>query len=398
MKNIFNIVFISLIIFSCTKKAEKVADNVFYTCSMDPQVMEKKQGKCPICKMELAMVTIDKNNTSGLKLSEEQMELANIMLGKVEEGWMGEEKILNAQVVANGNNKTVISSRVSGRIEKLYFKNTGDRIREGDILYEIYSEELLTAYKEYLMALEKEKELNNLSIDYSQLKETSKNRLLLWGLTENQIKQYSASQEMKTVFPIMSKSKGIITNVNIKEGDYTMMGTDFFELSDFSSVWVEAQLYSNELEGFSYNDEAMVSIAGMPDIQIKGKISLVLPELQPQSKIDLFRVEISNKALLLKPGMQAYVTLKSNNRKALMIKANAVLQDSKGSFVWIKKDDGTFVIKMIEIGMQSNDMMEIKEGLKVGDEVVISGAYLINSEYIFKKGANPMEGHDMSKM
>jgi Cu(I)/Ag(I) efflux system membrane fusion protein len=398
MKNISIIILISLVIFSCTKKAEKIPDNVFYTCSMDPQVMEKKPGKCPICKMELTTVTIDKNSTSGLKLSEEQMELANIKLGKVEEGWMGEEKVLNAQVVANENNKTIISSRVSGRIEKLYFKNTGDRVNIGDVLYEVYSEELFTAYKEYLLALEKEKQFTNTTIDYSQLKETAKNRLLLWGLTENQIKQFGSAQEMKTVFPIMSKSKGIITSVNIKEGDYMTMGTNVFELSDFSSVWVEAQLYSNELEGFSYNDEVLVRIVGIPDLQIKGKISLVLPELQPKSKVDLFRVEITNKDLLLKPGMQAYVTLKSNNHKSLMINANAVLQDSKGNFVWIKKDDNTFAIKMIETGMQNSDMMEVKEGLKAGDEVVISGAYLINSEYIFKKGTSPTEGHDMSKM
>lgn len=397
MKNIFISVFISFAIFSCTKKVEKIPDNVFYTCSMDPQVMEKKPGKCPICKMELSRVTIDKNSTS-LKLSEEQMELANVMLDKVEEGWIGEEKTLNAQIVANENNKTVVSSRVSGRIEKLYFKTPGDRILEGDVLYEIYSEELLTAYKEYLLAVEKERQLTNTSIDYSQLKETSKNKLLLWGLTENQIKQLNSTQELKTVFPIISKSKGIITTVNIKEGDYVMMGNDLFELSDFSSVWVEAQLYSNELESFSDKDEAIVRITGIPDLQIKGKISLVLPELQPQSKIDLIRIEIANKNLVLKPGMQAYVTLKSNSRKALVINSNAVLQDSKGSFVWIRKDNGTFAIKMIEKGIQSNDKIEIKEGLKAGDEVVISGAYLINSEYIFKKGSNPMEGHDMSKM
>ena len=397
MKNIFISVFISFAIFSCTKKVEKIPDNVFYTCSMDPQVMEKKPGKCPICKMELSRVTIDKNSTS-LKLSEEQMELANVMLDKVEEGWIGEEKTLNAQIVANENNKTVVSSRVSGRIEKLYFKTPGDRILEGDVLYEIYSEELLTAYKEYLLAVEKERQLTNTSIDYSQLKETSKKKLLLWGLTENQIKQLNSTQELKTVFPIISKSKGIITTVNIKEGDYVMMGNDLFELSDFSSVWVEAQLYSNELESFSDKDEAIVRITGIPDLQIKGKISLVLPELQPQSKIDLIRIEIANKNLVLKPGMQAYVTLKSNSRKALVINSNAVLQDSKGSFVWIRKDNGTFAIKMIEKGIQSNDKIEIKEGLKAGDEVVISGAYLINSEYIFKKGSNPMEGHDMSKM
>jgi Cu(I)/Ag(I) efflux system membrane fusion protein len=393
MKKII-VLIICVFLFSCSKQVEKLPDNVFYTCSMDPQVMEKKPGKCPICKMELTKVTIDRNSMSGIKLSEEQIELANIMLDKVEEGWIGEEKILNGQVVVNGNNKTMISSRVTGRIEKLYFKNPGELIREGDVLYELYSEELFTAYKEYLLALEKEKQFGNTSIDYSQLKETAKNRLLLWGLTENQLKKFTASQEMQTSFPIISKSKGVITNVNIKEGDYVMMGTDLFELADFSSVWVEAQLYSNELAGFSYNDEVTARIAGIPDLQIKGKISLVLPELQPQSKVDLFRVEIANKDLVLKPGMQAYVTLKSNSRKALLINANAVLQDSKGSSVWVRKSDGSFEVKVIETGIQTTDKIEIKEGLKAGTEVVVSGAYLINSEFIFKNGSKPMEGHE----
>ncbi|HVD98753.1 MAG TPA: efflux RND transporter periplasmic adaptor subunit [Cytophagaceae bacterium] len=394
MKKII-VIMICMFFFSCSKQVEKLPDNVFYTCSMDPQVMEKKPGKCPICKMELTKVTIDKNSMSGLKLSEEQMELANIMLGKAEEGWIAEEKILNGLVVANGNNKTVISSRVSGRIEKLYFKSSGDLIREGDVLYEIYSEELLTAYKEYLLALEKEKQLGNSSIDYTPLKEAAKNKLLLWGLTETQLRKMNSSHELTTSFPIISKSKGVITNIDVKEGDYVMMGTDLFELADFSSVWIEAQLYSNELESFSYKDEVVVHIAGIPELQMKGKISLVLPELQPQSKIDLFRVELPNKDLVLKPGMQAYITLRSNSHKALLVNTSAVLQDSKGSFVWVRKQDGSFVIKMVEVGMQSNEMAEITAGLKEGDEVVVTGAYLINSEYIFKKGSDPMESHDM---
>lgn len=395
MKNIL-IIIVFIFGFSCTKKQEKLPDNVFYTCSMDPQVMEKKPGKCPICKMELTKITVDiKNNHAGIKLSEEQITLANIVLDKAEEGMIGEEKILNGLVVANENNKAIISSRISGRIEKLYFKNLGEVIHEGDVLYEIYSEELLTAYKEYMIASEKEKLFTDASVDYSQLKATAANRLLLWGLTNEQLQQFNAAKEARTVFPILSKTKGIITNINIKEGAYVMTGNDLFELSDFSSVWIEAQLYSSELEGFSYDDETMIRIAGMPALEIKGKISLVLPELQPQSKVDLIRIEVKNKDLLLKPGMQAYITLKSKAHKAILVKASAVLQDSKGSTLWVKEKDGSFHLKMIEKGIQSNNMIEVEKGIQIGDEVVISGAYLLNSEFIFKKGQEPTHDHSM---
>jgi membrane fusion protein, copper/silver efflux system len=398
MKNIFIILLIGTIIISCAKKEEKLPDNVFYTCSMDPQIMEKKPGKCPICKMELTKVTVDKNQMNGLKMSDEQMELANVRTEEVDEGWIGEEKVLNAQIVANENYKQKISSRLDGRIEKLYFKNTGETVKQGDVLYEIYSEELLSTFREYVMALEKENQSSDVQVDYSKLREAAKNKLLLWGLTESQIKSLATSPETRPTVPILSKTNGTVTKINVKQGEYVTMGMDLFELTDFSNLWVEAQLFANEIQDFSYNDEAMVRISGIPDLDIKGKIDFILPELQPQSKVVLVRIGIPNKDLLLKPGMQAYITLKSNEHKALLVNANAVLEDSKGNSVWVKKNDGTFQIKMIEVGVENSGMFEVTSGLKQGDEVVVSGAYLLNSEYIFKKGASPMEGHDMSKM
>ncbi|MBY0425626.1 MAG: efflux RND transporter periplasmic adaptor subunit, partial [Cytophagales bacterium] len=386
--------------FTDNQIAEKTPENVFYSCSMDPQVMEKKPGKCPICKMDLTKITIDKNaKQNSLKLSDEQVELANIKTMTVQEEELGRQKTLNAQLVINENKRFKISSRVGGRIERLYVKNSGEVIKEGTLIYELYSEELLAAQKEYLVALEKTRQLSNSDLDYNQIMEGAKNKLLLWGMSESQVKALETKETTFSNFiQIYSKQAGVVTSVNVKEGDYVMDGDALFEIADLSSLWVEAQIYSTEVGQLNSNDPVSITIEGFPEKKWNSRVSFAAPQLEVQSKINLIRAEIPNPNRELKPGMQANVHLKENTTKAIAIPLNAVLQDSKGATVWIKKKDGSYESRMVVTGIESNDKIEIRSGIEIGEEVVISGAYLLNSEYVFKKGMNPMDGHGMSKM
>jgi len=221
MKNI--LLSLALILaWSCNKESQnKTPDNVFYTCSMDPQVMEKKPGKCPICKMDLTKVIIDKNDSQqGLKLSKEQEQSANIKTIIISEGDLGREKTVNGRVVINENKRFKISSRVSGRIEKLYIKSLGETLNPGVKLYDLYSEDLLVAQKEYLMALEKSNAFSESEMDYIQLADGAKNKLLLWGMSENQIKSLNNKKELSDIVTIYSSYKGVVTAINKREGDY----------------------------------------------------------------------------------------------------------------------------------------------------------------------------------
>ena len=399
MKNIlFSLTLI--IALSCNKESEnKTPDNVFYTCSMDPQVMEKKPGKCPICKMDLTKVIIDKNDKQeGLKLNKEQEQLANIKTIIISEGDLGREKTVNGRIVINENKRSKISSRVSGRIEKLYIKNPGEIINQGTKLYDLYSEELLVAQKEYLIAKERANQFPGSELDYIQLTDGAKNKLLLWGMNDNQIKSLSNQKELSNTVTIYSSYKGVVTSVNNREGDYVMDGDVVFEIADLSTLWVEAELYANEVNEFNTNDPVSIKIREFPGKTWNSHIEFVAPQLETQSKINLIRAEIPNTGMSLKPGMQANIVLKENPKKALSLPLNAVLQDSRGSTVWIKEKDGSYQSRMVITGIESNDNIEIRSGIEIGEEVVINGSYLLNSEYIFKKGSNPMAGHDMSKM
>ncbi|MCA6448494.1 MAG: efflux RND transporter periplasmic adaptor subunit, partial [Chitinophagaceae bacterium] len=157
----------------------------------------------------------------------------------------------------------------------------------------------------------------------------------------------------------------------------------------------EAQVYTSQLSQIDNNAIASVQFPDLPGKQTIGKIEFMNPEINPQTRITLLRVNVANSGKLLKPGMPAYVTIKGKQVNTLTLPSDAVLRTGTGASVWVQTGNYTFKSRMVEIGMEDGERVEIKSGLQSGDIVVITGAYLLNSEFIFKKGANPMEGMKM---
>jgi len=389
---------ISVLLFACKgKKPETPADpDVYYTCSMDPQVKENKPGKCPICKMDLTMAKKSSSkDMDEIELSEQQIQLGNIQTDTIRNGSIGEQVVLTATLNFDQQNENAVSSRVAGRIEKLYFKNTGDYVAKGAKLFDVYSEELNNAKQEYLLQLEKQKTLGNAVIDFSQLVQGSKNKLLLWGMSEAQIQELANNKKATPLTSFYSNAGGYIIAMDIKEGDYVAEGGTIVRLADLSTLWAEAQVYSSQLSVIDKDGQAIVQFPDMQGKEVKGRIEFVNPEINPDTRINLIRISFANPGNYLKPGMPAYVVIKNNKNKSLSLPADAVIRDNRRASVWVQTSGHKFKYKMVEIGLESNDRVEIKSGLKDGDIVVVSGAYLLNSEYIFKIGSNPMEGMKM---
>jgi Cu(I)/Ag(I) efflux system membrane fusion protein len=386
---------------SCKSKTNAVTSDpdVYYTCSMDPQVIESKPGKCPICHMQLtaARKSAQKNDYE-LRLSPEQIQLGNIIVDTIHDGEIGNQIILTGALNFNQLNATAVSARIAGRVDKLYFKNIGDYVPKGAKLFDLYSEELNTAKQEYILALQKQKALGNSVIDYNSLIESAKNKLLLWGMSEAQVKALDENTQPNNITSFYSTSGGYITELNIKEGDYVTEGTSIVRLADLSSLWVEAQLYTSQLPQLNTSAKAVVQFPDIPGKQIEGSIEFVNPEINPATRINIVRVTIPNKDNILKPGMPAYVVIKNPRYKTLSLPIDAVLRTGTMAMVWTRTSANKFMSKMVETGMESDGMIEIKSGLKEGDAVVVNGAYLLQSEYIFRKGASPMAGHDMGNM
>jgi len=400
---LYSAMFLLIIIITtaCKSKTKNVVTDpdVYYTCSMDPQVIESKPGKCPICHMELTVARKStQKNDNELQLSPQQIQLGNIIVDTIQNGELGNQLILTGTLNFNELNTTAVSATIAGRVDKLYFKNIGDYVAKGAKLFDLYSEELNTAKQEYLLAWQKQMVLGNTVIDYNELVQSAKNKLLLRGMSEAQIKALSENNQVSTITSFYSTSGGYITELNIKEGDYVAEGTSIVRLVDLSTLWVKAQLYTSQLAQLNPSATATVQFPDLPTKEIDGKIEFVNPEINPATRINLIRIKIPNKQNILKPGMPVYVVIKDPQRKTLSLPVDAVLQTGKMSMVWVQTSANRFMSKMVETGMESDGMIEIKSGLKEGEAVVVNGAYLLQSEYIFRKGASPMSGHDMSNM
>lgn len=387
-----------LLIPSCKTKKEVPKDtDTYYTCSMDPQVIEYEPGKCPICHMQLTpMKKSIGEKKDEILLSAQQIQLGNIKTDTIRNGTIGDQLVLTATLNFDQMKVSSVSSRVMGRIEKLYYKNLGDFIKTGAPLYDLYSEELNNAKQEYLLALDRKKIFTNeTAIDFDQLLQSAKNKLMLWGMSETQVQELIRSKKATPTTTFYSTASGYITALDIREGDYVMEGGTIVKLADLSTLWAEAQVYTSQLSELDRNGVATVQLPDMEGKEIKGRIEFVNPEINPDTRINLIRVSIPNAGNQLKPGMPAYVILKSQQHKSLNLPIVAVIRDSKGATVWIRTGEHSFKSKMVEVGLETDDRIEIKSGLSAGDVVVISGAYLLNSEFIFKKGANPMAGMKM---
>jgi len=377
------------------KEAVLVSDE-YYTCSMHPQIIRESPGKCPICGMTLIVAHKNQEQTDNtIMLSDQQVQLGNIQVDTMGTGKMGNSTVLNATLTTDETKSTAISSRIAGRIDKLYFKNTGDYIKKGDPIYDLYSEPLNNAKQEYILALEKEKALDHSVIDFKQLIESAKNKLLLWGMNADQIELLGKTKQASPLTTFYSPASGIITSFESHEGEYITEGGTMIRLSDLSTLWAQAQVYTSELSEIDAKGKAVVQFPDQGK-EISGQIQLMNPEINPDTRINLIRVAIQNKDDRLKPGMLAYVVLSNRKSNTMNMPSNAVIRNEHENIVWVQTGHNKYKMKSVKTGQEDGEKIEILSGIQPGDIVVINGAYLINSEYVFRKGTSP--AHDMSRM
>ena len=391
-----------ILLASCHPNPKQTAakdPDVYYTCSMDPQVVESQPGKCPICHMELTAVRkSQRQNKDEIKLSPEQIQLGNIHVDTIQATNLGSQTVLTGTVSIDPATTRSVSARITGRIERLYYKSTGNPVPAGARLYDLYSEDLNNAQQEYLLLIQKQKALGNGIVNYNDLVQSAKSKLLLWGMTEAQLTQLAKDGKATTTTPFYASTGGILTELDVKEGDYVAEGGPIAKLADLSHLWVEAQVYTSQFAQLNPAASAILQFPDLPGKTLREKVSFVNPEVDPSTRINLIRVSVPNKDGQLHPGMPVYVTLQDPPRKSLSLPSDAVLRSKNMATIWVQTAQNTFKSRMVRTGQETEGFTEILSGLQPGDAVVVSGAYLLQSEYIFRNGADPMAGMDMSKM
>jgi Cu(I)/Ag(I) efflux system membrane fusion protein len=362
-----------------------------YTCSMHPQVVQDHPGKCPICGMDLVPVNTSGSREGSIMLSESQLKLGNITTALTRYEEFGSSTILNGKLMLNEEHTEVISSRAKGRIERLYFKESGHRIEQGQPLYEIYSEQLLTMQQEYLLALNQYEQLGQQR--YAGFLRASERKLLLAGVTKNQIQKLAMTKTTESKIIIVSSVSGVIARLDATEGQYVEEGSPLYRIEKVDQLWVEADLYANEIDLAKTGDFVKVVVGGFENNPVDGRVTFLSPEYRNGSQIITLRAMISNRKHEFFPGMQANVVLIHAKKKVIALPVDAVIRDAKGNHVWVLSEGGEIKPKVVETGLENQYNVEITSGLEEKENVVVTGAYLLYGELVLKKGGDPLAGH-----
>lgn len=384
----------ALFLAACKEAGKKeVADEKkqTYTCPMHPQIVQDKPGTCPICGMDL--VPFDKNNKdASLTLGESQIALANITTMVVGTGALSNFKQLNGRLATDPEKTTVISSRVPGRIEVLYVKETGVKVIKGQPLYKIYSEQLASLQQEYLLAVAQVKQFPD-DARFQQIEKAARQKLALYDQSDAQITQLVRSGKVSPYVTYPATVSGVVSEVTATEGQYVAEGGAVMRLESYNQLWVEADVYPAEASAIHIGQSVKVIVSGWENDPQMMTVQFINPALQSGSQLMQVRGRISNPDNHWQPGQQVNVLLPVQSKGNVMsLPVDAVIRDGKGAHVWIEKARGKFEPRMVRTGMENFDSVEITDGLKEGDTVVVTGAYLLYSEYILKKGSDPMAG------
>jgi Cu(I)/Ag(I) efflux system membrane fusion protein/cobalt-zinc-cadmium efflux system membrane fusion protein len=411
----------------------------FYTCGMHPNVIQEGPGNCPICGMKLMPLngSSDQGSSTSSQISEsggekkilyyrapmdptyispkpgkspmgmdlipvyegEETFGSTVKINPVTEQNIGVRTALVEQRDLFQSLRTIgridydetrvshVHTKFTGWIEKTHVNTTGQKVNKGDILLEIYSPKLVTAQEEYLdtyLKLDQAKKENRTaaSSNLSSILASTRKRLEYFDISLDQIDALEQTGEVHKTLAIRSPFNGIVYKKHALDGMDVKPGMELYTIADLSEVWVYADLFEYEVPWVQAGQSAIMTLSYAPGKKFEGEVQYIYPYLEEKTRTVKVRLTFDNPDLVLKPGMYTNVKIKSAPvRNAIAVPAEAVMFSGERNLVFVALGEGRFAPRDVTIGVESgDDFYEIIDGINVGEKVVTSAQFLLDSE------------------
>jgi len=437
-------------ILSACEKEEKAAETVqaeskqLWTCGMHPEVIVDEPGNCPKCGMKLVPVKQTGSQPAATQTDGQAQQKKNgkvlywrapmdpteiydhpgkskmgmdlipvyegeeavgaggtitidpvtvqnmgVRYGKVER--MDFSRLIRTVGEINFNEDKLydINTKISGWIENLYVNYTGEIVKKGQPLLEIYSPELVTTQEEYLLALKTRKLVSGSSFESireggESLLESTRKRLLYWDIPSSEIERLEKTGEVRKSIQLRAPAGGMVVERNVVDGAHVKAGEKLFRIANLSSVWVHASIYDYEVPWVREGQPAEMELSYEPGKTYQGKVAYIYPYLREKARDVHVRLEFSNPDLDLKPGMYVNVQLQGRTiPNALVVPSEAVIRSGRRNVVFVTREPGKFEPREIRIGEEGgpgNRYLRVLSGLLEDETVVTSAQFMLDSE------------------
>ena len=355
---------------------------LYWSDPMVPGQKFDKPGKSPFMDMQLVPVYEDSGGSAGgVSVDPRMQQSLGVRTAEVTKGSVTPVVEAVGSVAYNERDVAVVQARSNGFVEKLYVRAPLDPVRKGQPLAELYVPDWVAAQEEYLSA----RRLAGTRME--SLIEGARQRMRLAGMSEEQIRQVESTGKVRARLVTYAPIDGVVAELSAREGMTVMSGAPLFRINGLRTVWVNAEVRENEVAQVKVGNLVEARAAALPGKVFRGKVSAILPEVNPATRTLKARVEIANPAADLKPGMFAIVNFTPAVRKEiLLVPSEAVIQTGRRSVVIVAQADGKFAPVEVRAGMEANGQTEIQKGLEAGQMVVVSGQFLIDSEASLRAG------------
>lgn len=374
-----------------------------WVCPMHPEIMQDHPGTCPICGMDLVESANPSAHDHSIHVDSASIQKLGVRLASVKRSPISQEIRTYGNVTVDEGALYNIHSKFDGWIKKSHIYSVGQRIEKGQVIYEIYSPELIMQQKEYLKFMARRTQIlqtmgdvtlqeNEYVMDLLAELSRERTKFLHEDIGVETVRQLEDSRQAVEVVKILAAQSGVVTQINVREGSFATPAAALYTLADVAKVWVAVTLYPDQAGQINNGDDITITSSDGPISNghaIKAKLDFLNPVAE-NNKISA-RVALDNSKLHLRPGSFVDVTIHSQPHEALVLPSSAVINTGHGDMVIMSRGEGHFLPVYVETGIESGDNIEITDGLLEGAEVAVNGQFLLDSAASMSAAAERMK-------